>query len=157
HAPLTTHHSPGEIMAIFMLRTAWRWLALALLACLAVGCNPAATRELPADTVHILKLSSVYGAFRRAHNSKAPASVEELKGWVRGLPKEELGQLGIDNVDEAFTSPRDNQPYQMAPAQTNQPGAQFGVQRVVFYEKVGVNGKRMTVSSMGSASEMAED
>jgi hypothetical protein len=143
-------------MTLVMLRTARRWPALTLFVCLAVGCSSSGRRELPSETVHIMKLSALYGDFRRAHANKAPASVEELKGWARSLPKDKLGQLQIENLDDAFNSPRDNQPYQMAQPQANQPGAQFGVQRVVFYEKVGVNGKHMTVSSMGSFSELNE-
>ena len=139
------------------LRKVGRGAALALLAVVAVGCSGSGPRELPADTVHIMKLAALYGTYRRAHGNKSPTSVLELKSWAVKLPKEQLAQMGIDNLDAAFTSPRDNEPYQMAAPQANQPGAQFGVQRVVFYEKVGVGGRHLTVSSMGSPTELPEE
>jgi hypothetical protein len=134
-----------------------RWLVLALAGCLAVGCGSHADQKLPDGTTHIMKVSTLYAAYRRANNNKAPASADELKAWAGKLPKQQLEQMGIDDLDKALISPRDNEPYQLAPPMTKGPAARMGIQGVVAYEKVGVNGKRLMVSGMGSATEVTDE
>jgi len=85
-----------------------------------------------------------------AKNRTKPASIDELKAWVKKLDKTELGRLGIDNPDTALVSPRDNQPYVLVKSAGSGPGD------VLAYEKVGEGGKHYIVTPYGSAFELDE-
>jgi hypothetical protein len=139
------------------LRKEWAWVALAMAGCLAAGCSSKVIKERPAAEVHILKLSSLWSAYRQAHGNRAPDTIDQLKAWAKTQNQDRLKEMGIEDLEQAFVSPRDNQPYRLAKPNPKAPGAHRGVQRVVAYEQVGVNGKRLTVSSMGSTSEMSEE
>jgi hypothetical protein len=128
------------------------------LVCLAPGCGRKPSRtEMPEVEKHILKVPPLYNSYRSAHGGRPPATIDELKAWAKKLPKERLQKLGIEDVEQALTSPRDNQPYVLVdPAVVKK--APMGMARVVVHEKEGVDGKRMTASLMGGgAQEMTEE
>ena len=76
-------------------------------------------------------------------------TIDELKAWAKKLPKEKLDAMGIDNVDEAVVSPRDQQPYVLVRG-----GPQMMIQA---HEKIGAGGKRYVLYSTGSVFEMGDD
>jgi hypothetical protein len=119
-----------------------------------VGCSQPKPPDLtPKDNEqHILRVASLYGLYKNTHKGKGPATMDELKAWVKKMKPAELSKLKITDVEQTFTSPRDNQPYQLNDLR-KAPGGMGGV---LAYEKVGVNGKRMTVSSMGTTAELSE-
>jgi hypothetical protein len=122
-------------------------VALVLLA----GCGRGSRKaDLPVEEKHILKLAALYSDYR-AKNGRPPTTIEELKGFAKGLSQQDLAQRGIDDVDKAFISPRDNQPYKVVGPQPRRsgPGAPPPMPMVVIYETTGVNGKRMVASGMG--------
>jgi hypothetical protein len=101
---------------------------------------------------HILRMVTIWMQYKREHKNKAPASVDELKAYAKKLSKEKQQQYGVDDPDKMFVSPRDNQPYGM-----NKVGAEMGgMNKVLFYEQVGVNGLRMTASTIGTVAELDE-
>jgi hypothetical protein len=131
-------------------------LSLALIGCLLAGCGyekPTRTERDPGERP-ILRVLSLYSAYRTAHGNKQPQTIDQLKAWVKGLPKEKREALGVEDPDRVFISPRDNQPFQLNPVVA---GAMGGQQSIVIYEKNGVNGVRMTASTQGTVSEYPDD
>jgi len=131
-----------------------RLLGLLLACALVVGCTGGskqghAAKEQPAENNHILKVVSLWQDYKTAIGH-APANADELKTWAKQQDQAKLTTHGIDDLDKAFVSPRDNQPYGLV-----QTGTQMGgMTKVLVYEKTGVNGKRLTASSMGTAAEV---
>ena len=112
-----------------------------------------AKSELPSDQQHILKVASLCAQYKRENRAKLPTSIDELKAFAKKLSKEKQKQYGVDDVEKMFISPRDNQPYGI-----NNTGSEHaGMTKILVYEQVGVNGKRMTASSLGTAQEVDED
>ncbi len=137
-----------------------RWVLLALVLALFAGCKPKVTKaDLASEEKHILKVASLYSSFR-SKNARPPNNLDELKSYARGLKKDDLANRGIDDLDRAFISPRDNQPYKVvgtaAAKSVGKGGPPMPV--VAIYESQGVDGKRMTASGMGGgASEMTDE
>lgn len=129
--------------------------AIVLLALLPLtaGCGRSLhTKRLEEGKEEIIRLASVWQRFRIAYN-REPVSIEELMAWVKSLPPRQREGLGIGtDVEKAFTSPRDGQRFGLVRV-GNRPG---GMAQVLFYERVGVNNKRLTSSTIGSSTEMDE-
>jgi hypothetical protein len=125
-----------------------RRIVLALALGALVGCNRGPTKtDLPPEEKHILKLAALYSDFR-GKNGRLPKTIDELKAFARKMSPEDLRQRGIDDLDKAFTSPRDNQPYKLVPPQRpKRGGPPFPM--VILYEATGVDGKHMVASGMG--------
>src|SRR5690349_2034123 len=93
-----------------------------------IGCGPnLPDRVQPSAEARIAKLASLCSKYATKQRKK-PASIDELKSWAKQLSKTELDQLGIEDPDTAFVSPRDNQPYVLVKT----PGA--GPGDVIAYE-----------------------
>lgn len=104
----------------------------------------------PLALSRIQKLASVCREFAVA-NRRQPANIEELKNWAKKLPQAQQTNLGIENVDEAFISPRDQQPYVI------RGGAQKpGPMMILAHEKTGEGGKRYVVTTTGSVLELED-
>jgi predicted small lipoprotein YifL len=130
-------------------RLKWVVVLFFLVSLSVLGCgHRQGSFEKPPDDKHILKVLSIWSAYRADHNNQQPANTEALKAWAQTLPPEKKQGLGIDNLDETFTSPRDHQPYRIAPIKiTGRPGPPT---MTVIYESEGVDGKVMTAGGMGS-------
>ena len=107
-------------------------------------------QPLPPAEARVRKLGTIYHEFITAQHGKKPANMEELKAWAKKLSKTRLGEMGIEDVDATFVSPRDNQPYVLLR------GGPAGPWQVVAYEKTGLEGKRYVITAMGSALELEE-
>ena len=115
----------------------------------ALGCRQSIEPQVPPlGHLRIQKLSSLCQQFAVSQR-KPPATIDELKAWAKKLPKEKLDAMGIDNVDEAVVSPRDQQPYVLVRG-----GPQMMIQA---HEKIGAGGKRYVLYSTGSVFEMGDD
>jgi len=133
-------------------------VGLALLGCFLLGCGGYGGRGgegeiMPSDGSHILQMNALYGNYRLANN-KPPPSPEALKEWAKKQPQDKVAKWINDPLDSVFISPRDHEPYCIAPAPKTQ--HYMGPQRVVIYEKTGVKGKRMVANGMGYSQEMDE-
>ncbi|HEV3118611.1 MAG TPA: hypothetical protein VGY58_16290 [Gemmataceae bacterium] len=138
-------------------RGSTRWISFFLACTFAVclvSCGSKEIKELPPEQIHIRKIASLWGSFKQAHDGKAPANTKEFTDWAKKLKADQLARCGITDINEALVSPRDGQPYEIAPVS---PKAHMGMSSVVIYEKVGVNGKHMTASSMGTSAEVADE
>jgi hypothetical protein len=122
-----------------------------------VGCTQGSSKpDLPPEEKHILKLAALYSDFR-GKNGRPPGTMDELKSFAKRMGPEALKQRGIENIDDAFTSPRDHQPYKLAPPQPPKRGGP-PMPMVVVYESTGVDGKRMVASGVGGgAFELDEE
>ncbi|SRR5258708_583316 len=130
-----------------------RWTIFGLVLLLMLGCGRKGSFEKTSDERHILKMLAIYREYQTTHGNNPPANTEELKAWAKTLKPEKLTALSVDDLDSAFISPRDNQPYGIAPVGTQR----MGMSEIVVYETAGVGGKRMTVGSTGSVRELKED
>jgi hypothetical protein len=144
---------PGEITHARGL------LALMMGLCLVAGCGPIGPgkTDLSTDEKHILKLASLYTDFKGAHQGAVPKDAAELKQWAKGMKKEDLAKRGIDNLDEAFVSPRDHQPYVLVKPELGKMGPGGRPPMLLAYEQTGVSGKRMCANGMGYAWEADEE
>jgi hypothetical protein len=137
-----------------------RPILLALVLGVVAGCGEKVTKsDLPQEEKHILKLASLYSEFRSKNGGRSPKDADELKAFAKKLDPKELSARGIDDVEKAFISPRDNQPYKLIPPQGAKPVAKGGppLPMVIIYEQTGVNGKRMVASGMGGGAFELDD
>lgn len=142
-------------------RNAGRWLVMLLAAALlsaSSGCAGGTdSSTLPEAAIHIQKLASLYNRYR-TERGKPPANASELKEFCKKLKPEFLKELGINNLDSAFVSPRDNQPYVVQSAGMGAYQGQKGApQMVAIYEKTGQGGKRWVAFAQGSVAELDEE
>jgi prepilin-type processing-associated H-X9-DG protein len=71
-------------------RTSLRGLvALALLCAVSIGCQ-AKRKEIPAEETRIKSLALLYGRYVSRNKGQAPANVEALKKFAKGLSADEL-------------------------------------------------------------------
>jgi hypothetical protein len=101
------------------------------------------------DAPHIKQFATLYEKYKQKHG-KPPNSTDELKEWVKKLPKSETESLGVEDVDKACISPRDQQPYVIVSAKGAGRGGKgkLAVQ-VLVHERTGVNGKRLVLMPRG--------
>ena len=120
-------------------------IASALLA----GCERKLERhEPPLAQSRIRKLAAICSKFTVKQKRK-PASMEEVKAWVKKLSPTELSELGgIEDADVAFVSPRDHELYVLVKSGGSGPGD------VLAYEKIGEEGKHYIVTPMGASFEL---
>jgi len=141
-----------------LLRSTARLAALGLgaLALAAAGCGPSSPRlnsrdEIPPGEAELRKVVSLYIEYGKGNGNKSPANAEQLKAWAQKLPKEKLTELGIEDVDKVFISPRDNQPFVVIPKSGPGPG------RLIAHEQTGVKGKRYVAAGQGSVREVTDE
>jgi hypothetical protein len=131
------------------------------------------------------KASALYMHYVRTHQQQGPKDEADFKKHLDSIPKDELAKMGVDNIEEALTSKRDNQKFVVvyginmrALGPMNNPnkwggggmaekgkneapkgggGAATGP-TLVMYEKVGKGGKRWVAYAQGgSVVEMDEE
>jgi hypothetical protein len=113
--------------------------------------------DLDPNERHILKILYLYKDFQGAHQGRGPRDTQELKNWAKGLKKEKLTGQGIEDLDSALISPRDNQTYVLVDPKAGRSGPGGRPAMLLVYEKTGVDGKRMGINAMGYAFEMDEE
>jgi hypothetical protein len=116
------------------------------------GQKPASV-EPGSEEQHILQFLNLWSYFRNAHQGQPPKSIKEMETWVKSLSKEQREKIKIDNLEGAFVSPRDGQPYELGPPPPQQ---MKGMARVIVYEKTGVSGKHL-VAGGGSVGRMSDE
>jgi hypothetical protein len=113
----------------------------------------------PSESERNLKALSVfYGRFTGQNRGKGPTNEADFKKFVHSLNPEMISSFGLDpnNLDKAFISPRDNEPYGVAyTVSANSPGAN-GVAPMVIWEQKGVHGKHYIADALGKIEEIDE-
>jgi hypothetical protein len=123
-------------------------MGLAVLIPLVSGCRQGVPyREQPSAEARVQKLAALCSAYA-VQQKRKPASIDELKAWAKKLDKTEQARLGIEDPENAFVSPRDNEPYVLVKSAGSGPGD------VLAYERTGAGGKHYIVTPMGSAFEL---
>jgi hypothetical protein len=130
-----------------LCRTVRRRVIVSVVAmALALGCSkPLELHEPPVIHTRIRNLASLCSQYSVKHK-KRPASIEELKAWVKKMSPSERNELRIEDPETAFVSPRDNQPFVLVRATTPRD--------IIAYEKVGEGGKHYIVTATGGAIEL---
>src|SRR5439155_9574819 len=78
-------------------------------------------REQPSAEARIQKIGALCNTYA-ARQRKKPSSIDELKAWLKKLDKTDLAQMGIEDPEAAFVSPRDNEPYVLVKSAGSGPG-----------------------------------
>jgi hypothetical protein len=123
----------------------------------AIGCGHSPSSDL-ATEARLSRLGLSYGLYTGSHEGRPPSNLDELRQHVgESITKEQLGALGVTNVEELFVSPRDSKPYKIialphlpAPVPGQQPP-------VVLYEQVGLKGKHYVARVGGAVEEVDEE
>ncbi len=130
----------------------WPWLGPALVLALLPGCRgEVKPREQSPAEVSLQKLAGAWTEFASGQG-RPPADVDDLKDWARRRSVEFRIALGIEDVETAFVSPRDQQPYVLVPPSD----AAGGPDAIVACERSGVAGRRLVVNALGNVWEMSE-
>ncbi|HET6575122.1 MAG TPA: hypothetical protein VFG68_16060 [Fimbriiglobus sp.] len=127
-------------------------VAAALMAGL-VGCTDENAKRLAEmNTSNIQRLSNFYAGFQNGKGGKGPKDEAEFKEFIKAHDAERLRTMGFDpgNVDAAFTSERDGQPFKI---RWKVGGGRGSVAPVVF-EAVGKDGKKQVGFTGGKVEEV---
>lgn len=133
-------------------RRAAAWLPFLVLA---GGCAPDETASPTAKKLR--SLAQVYLDCAVARKGQGPPDEAAFKKHVRGMYEDVLKDYGIDpkNLDPAFTSDRDKEPFVVVYGQGV--GSISGKSKqVIAHEKTGVGGKKLVAFVSGKV-ELADD
>jgi hypothetical protein len=118
-----------------------------------LGCGGSVQPE-PEGKVRLTKVLRLYQVYVDK-NKKGPPNEEALRQFGQKLsPKERDEYLIGDDLDNIFTSPRDNQKYAIRYNLKLEPG---GKTRAVAWEATGQGGKRFVALSIGYVEEYDEE
>jgi hypothetical protein len=95
----------------------------------------------------IRNLASLCSQYAFKHKRR-PASIEELKAWLKKLSPAERQELRAEDPESALTSPRDNQPFVLIRTATPRD--------ILAYEKIGEGGKHYVVTATGGVIELED-
>jgi len=137
-------------------RFAWRvrshvCVCCAVLACCpSVGCGPRVAAPEPDAKVRLTKLLRLYQVYV-TKNRKGPPGESALREFGQKLSSKERDEYLIgEDLENIFTSPRDNQKYMVRYNLRLDPS---GSTRAVAWEANGQNGKRYVALSIGYVEE----
>lgn len=135
---------------------AWRVPALGLILGVAcwhfAGCGGSPKNPAGAEiqTSRLRAIAAFYKQYQDSHRRQAPESEAEFRAYLKALPPTQLKAWKISDVDQAFISERDNEPYVI------QYGKQAASSRLIGSERNGKDGKRMVAHSTGQV-ELADE
>jgi hypothetical protein len=119
-----------------------------------LGCGSPAARPVPEGRDRITKLLNLYKAYVQK-NKQGPPGEQALREFGQKLsPEEREAQLIGNDLDAIFTSPRDNQKYEVRYGLKLEPG---GKMTFVAWEATGQNGRRFVALSNGYVEEYSEE
>lgn len=121
-------------------------LLCASLSVLSIGCSAPAPEVSEEQDGTMRALAMAYGQYVSQNRGRPPKDEKRLRKFVEDK-QHILDTFGVESIDDMFVSPRDNEPYVV----------NYGKKaRVVAYEKVGVDGKRMIAEDLGVVREVDE-
>jgi hypothetical protein len=116
------------------------------------GCQSAVPPTQPDAKVRLTQLFRLYSAYSEK-NRKGPPNEQALREFRDKLsPAEKEAFLLVDEVGDIFTSPRDNQKFEVRYNLRIDPGQN----RAVAWEATGKDGKRFVALTMGYVEEYDE-
>jgi hypothetical protein len=120
--------------------------AIGSLICGACGSSGQSNAEQP----HIKQVSELYRSYVAANRGQLPRDEAALKSYGKSLSPQLLEVMGIKDLDAAFTSPRDGQPYVVVY------GASKAMGVIIAHERTGRDGTRLVATREGAAQEVEE-
>jgi hypothetical protein len=118
---------------------------------LVAGCGgPRNPSGAAAQSSRLRALAAFYKQYQDSHRRRPPENEAEFKAYLKTLSPEQLDAWKISDIDQAFISERDNEPYVILY------GKQAAKARLIGSEKSGKDGKRMVVHATGQV-ELADE
>lgn len=122
-----------------------KFLSIALVVSLfamLTGCGTKSESEEVAELrSNMQSLAAAYGTYTKTNRGRVPKSEKQFRTWIEKQGPDELTILGVETIDDLFTSSRDNEPYVVVYGKSKQ---------IVAYEAVGVDGERYVADNLGS-------
>ena len=107
------------------------------------------------ESSNLKPLAVMYGRFISSNKGRGPMNEQELKAFIKTRPKEELANLGVNDIDSLFVSSRDKKPYKLKfDAKTPVPGQSSNI---FAWEQEGLGGKRYVAGSLGEILEVDQE
>jgi hypothetical protein len=124
-------------------------LSAAALLLIVVGCKNATPAPKPKHDIDIRGLWHVYFEFmQKTHKSEGVKNADELKAWAKeNTTPDRLKMMAVYDLDAAFVSPRDNEPYVVRP----------WTKKITIHEAKGLKGKRFVAYTSGEVAEISEE
>jgi hypothetical protein len=117
-----------------------------------VGCGPPTSAPQPDAKVRLTQVLRLYTAYQEK-NRKPPANEQALRDFAQKLtPAEREASLLVDDLESIFTSPRDNQKFEIRYNMRIDPGQN----RAVAWERSGKDGRRFVALTNGYVEEYDE-
>lgn len=111
-----------------------------------VGCGGDAPVVSEEQDGGMRALAMGYGQYIAQNRGRPPKNEERFRKYLEQNMMI-LENFGVESIDDLFVSPRDNEPYEII----------YGKRaKIVAYEKVGVDGKRMVADDLGIVKEVDE-
>jgi hypothetical protein len=136
----------------------WLWLNFSTIALLsasnlvATGCGPTLAPAQPDAKIRLTQLLRLYTVYSDKHR-KGPPNEQALKEFGQKMtPQEREAALLTEDVENIFTSSRDNQKFEVRYNLRIDPGNN----RAVAWETIGKDGKRFVALTMGYVEEYDE-
>jgi hypothetical protein len=126
---------------------------------LQAGCSGKSAPPPSEEEVNLKKLAILIGQFRAHNRGALPTDPAQVKAFAAQMPADRLQGWHIDpgNLDALLISSRDLKPFVFrAPAAGGGPPTPGGPQRVMVYEQVGKDGKRMVAYETCQVAELDE-
>jgi hypothetical protein len=115
------------------------------------ACSQSSGVDAPEDVAASLRsFCKLYNTFV-AERDIDSTSAAEVKRWAEQLGKEKLDKLGVRDVAQAFSSPRDHQPYELFPVKKGM------TRSLLAFEKTGVDGQHFGIDITGRVREYNDD
>jgi hypothetical protein len=132
-----------------------RWLvwglALLVLGGGLVGCSGEGPRERPEGEAPLKQFAVLYGHYLSNHRGKPPKDAAQLKAFAKTV---DVRKLGVDDLEKAFVSPRDGQPYVLVAQTAGVPDPTRP--SVIAYEQTGKDGRRFVAFATTAVEEVDE-
>jgi hypothetical protein len=131
--------------------------ALMLIYLLTCGCGGGSPPR-PDGEEGMRRFAVLYGEYVAAHKGQPPASAEQLKSYVSKIDPKRREMLGVKDMTEAFTSPRDNQSYVVVPRKKTKgvPNPAEQQQAIIAYEATPRGDKRLVAFMNTQVQEIDE-
>src|SRR5262245_14244731 len=116
-----------------------------------VGCGGEGPRERPEGEAPLKQFAVLYGHYLANHRGKPPKDAAQLKAFAK---TGDVKKFGVDDLERAFVSPRDGQPYVVVAQAAGVPDPSRP--GVIAYEQTGKGGRRFVAFSTTAVEEIDE-
>ena len=115
-----------------------------------VGCGGSeGPHERPEGEAPLKQFTVLYGHYLANNRGKPPKDVAQLKAFAKTV---DVKKFGVDDLERAFVSPRDGQPYVLATQAAGVPDPSRP--GVIAYEQTGKGGRRFIAFSTTAVEEV---